>query len=380
MSVPAIVLDANQRSALATIRSLGRAGVRVIACDSRRRSIGGASRHASTVIVCPDPVRAPADFIAWLRELAVEFPDSVLLPMTDITLGLVAEASLDSLFRLPFCDAATLRQVTDKYALYKCATRLGIDVPRTMLLKGPEYVLPFAPAVVKVRSSRVRRSDGGSTSVSYVRDEGEFRTCLERLWRDGVEEVLVQEKILGSGAGVFGLYHRGARVAHFAHERLKEKPPSGGVSVLSASRKPEPQLLKVMDSLLEPLSWNGVAMAEFKRTPEGRYVLIEVNTRLWGSTQLAVDCGVDFPLMLYRLALGEPVRGPDSYLVGRKLRWYLGMLDHIYLKGREGTTLPRVIGDLLLALFPWAPGTRMETFRWRDPLPFFSELRQYVRE
>ena len=36
---------------------------------------------------------------------------------------------------------------------------------------------------------------------------------------------------------------------------------------------------------------------------------MEINTRFWGSLQLAVDAGVDFPWLLYRMVSGENPEG-----------------------------------------------------------------------
>ena len=48
-----------------------------------------------------------------------------------------------------------------------------------------------------------------------------------------VKTTLAPSKI--HGVGVFALYDHGKPVGFFAHRRIREKPPSGGVSVLSES-------------------------------------------------------------------------------------------------------------------------------------------------
>ena len=84
-------------------------------------------------------------------------------------------------------------------------------------------------------------------------------------------------------------------VAFFAHKRLRERPPWGGVSVLSESAEPDPRLKALARQLLDDACWHGVAMVEFKVAPDGTPYLMEINTRFWGSLQLAIDAGVDFP-------------------------------------------------------------------------------------
>src|SRR5690606_34522562 len=77
--------------------------------------------------------------------------------------------------------------------------------------------------------------------------------------------LMLQERISGPGIGYFACYDHGRLVASFAHRRLREKPPSGGVSVLRESVAVDQQALMYGSKLLERLAWHGVAMVEFKQ-------------------------------------------------------------------------------------------------------------------
>src|ERR671923_161553 len=81
--------------------------------------------------------------------------------------------------------------------------------------------------------------------------------------------------------------------------------PSGGVSVLSESVPIDPALRAIAERILDRVRWHGVVMLEFKITPAGAPCLIEANARFWGSLQLAIDAGVDFPYLLYQVATGQ---------------------------------------------------------------------------
>jgi hypothetical protein len=129
--------------------------------------------------------------------------------------------------------------------------------------------------------------------------------------------------------GIFLLFNRGAPVAVFGHRRLRELPPSGGISVLRESVPVDPLLRDSAVRLLARLSWHGVAMAEYKLDRErGTSFLMEVNGRFWGSLQLAIDAGIDFPFLLCQLATENAVQPPDAYQVGVKSRWLLGDFLH----------------------------------------------------
>ena len=69
-------------------------------------------------------------------------------------------------------------------------------------------------------------------------------------------------------------------------------------------------------------------MVEFKRDErDGSLKLMEINGRFWGSLQLAVDAGVDFPSILVDMACGNPLQSVPPYRPGVRLRWLAGDLD-----------------------------------------------------
>ena len=111
---------------------------------------------------------------------------------------------------------------------------------------------------------------------------------------------------------------------------------------------------------------------------------MEVNTRFWGSLQLAIDCGVDFPFMLYQIAMGQQPASIEEYLTRQRLRWLLGDLDRLYilLKDRQHYSLKdklRAIGEFFM---PSGSGnsTRHEVNRWDDMKPARYELKTYLRK
>ena len=104
---------------------------------------------------------------------------------------------------------------------------------------------------------------------------------------------------------------------------------------------------------------------------------MEVNGRLWGSLQLAIDAGVDFPALLVGCALGAPVVPAADYRVGVRSRWFWGDVDHLYLRLRHGNGVTEGGGGRLAAVrdfLRFRPGRdREEIWRWRDPVPFVLE-------
>ncbi len=114
---------------------------------------------------------------------------------------------------------------------------------------------------------------------------------------------------------------------------------------------------------------------------------MEVNGRFWGSLQLAIDAGVDFPLLASRLALGQPLDAPASYRVGVKSRWLLGDLDHLLLRlfrRDRDLRLPNGAPSRARTLFEFMKfferDARYEVVRRDDIRPFLREVVEYASE
>jgi predicted ATP-grasp superfamily ATP-dependent carboligase len=382
-----LVTDGNERVALAVARSLVRSGHAVSVTAPTRLSLAGVSRGIRSHALRADPLGDPARYAAEVGRLAREEGADVLLPMTDESVEAVLEyrASIPADITVPFPDLETFRVASDKARLLALAAASGFGIPETRVITGPasaDEVMSdpsFFPAVLKPHRSVVTdRAVRRKTQVTWVADPAACRRALAAL-PQAAFPVLLQRPVSGVGEGFFALRWGGRMIAMFAHRRLREKPPAGGVSVYRESIALDDALMRAGVRLLDALDWQGVAMVECKRDgANGRPVVMEVNGRFWGSLQLAIDAGVDFPTLLVRCASGEQVPECRDYRLGVRSRWFWGDVDHLYLRLRDGR-----LGSSLRALLDFLrvrPGRdRSEIARWRDPAPFVVETLQWLR-
>lgn len=394
MTGPVVVTDGDERSALAVVRSLGRAGHQVIVCSRSGRSLAGASRFAKRDVSLPDPLAQPDDLVDALTELCATEEAGLLIPITDAALEAVlpARGRFDRT-RVPFPPLEAYRAISDKRDLMNRARSLGIPTPAEVTLEGkgdvpPDDAMSSFPVVIKPARSVVP-SDGGrrKVGVAHAASPEEFEHALET-YPEEAYPLLVQEHVSGWGEGVFLLRWEGRTVARFAHRRIREKPPSGGASVYRESIPLEHDAESYATSLLDAYHWNGVAMVEFRRSErDGRPYLMEVNGRFWGSLQLAVDAGVDFPRLLVQCASREAPDTVPSYRSGIRSRWWLGDLDHLLLRVTRHSPrdrLPTGSGSpaqaMLRFLVPWRPGDRSEVLRFSDPRPGLREIGHWLKD
>lgn len=382
------MLDANQRSALAIIRSLGHHGLEIVAGDQVADTLGAASRYVTASVQYPDPATSPASFVDEIIALAERLCIDTIVPATDLTtMLLVSQPNLSKIARLAAPPAASYESVTDKARLLELAGSLGIPIPATRVADTAAAIVDAAhdigfPIVLKpARSRYLRRDRVVATSVEIVNAPDQLMPILDRLsWLTDIP-CLVQQFIPGHGAGIFALYASAKPVAWFAHRRIREKPPTGGVSVLCESVPLDAVMQSSAAKLLSSSGWTGVAMVEFRVGHDGIPYLMEVNGRFWGSLQLAVDCGVDFPWLLYQTIQGSSSVESQHYEVGRRLRWLLGDLDSLLIGLREPRSScdnkTRAISAFLRSFADC--NCRQEIFRIQDPRPGLREFAEWLK-
>jgi predicted ATP-grasp superfamily ATP-dependent carboligase len=323
------VTDGHWRKTLAAVRSLGRRGIRVTVGESTGIATSFFSRYCSRRVIYPSPLRDRDGFLRHLqREIATGY--RAIFPMEEETVLLLSEHRdlFDPLAFLPIAPYEKIQFVRDKEQLLKFAEERGIPCPRTWFCKTPGEVKTSRvelPAVIKPRIS------SGAFGIRYVTETQDLVPAYLEVHQK-YPLPLVQERIPkeGDSLGVSALFDENSRVkAAFVHRRLREYPITGGPSTLRESVS-RPEILELGLSLLKALDWFGVAMVEFKMDPrDDTPKLMEVNPRFWGSLQLAISSGVDFPYLIYRMARGESFDPVLTYEVGRRCRWLLpGDLFH----------------------------------------------------
>ncbi|MDQ3553972.1 MAG: ATP-grasp domain-containing protein, partial [Chloroflexota bacterium] len=286
----------------------------------------------------------------------------------------------------------------DKQETLSLAASLGVPIARSMLLDRTSDIdaalrqlgspivlksrrsLPWRPRAAELppRRSRNRRS------VRYAKDALEAKAHVARMdLRDGI---LAQEFIQGPGVGVEIVAVEGVPILVFQHRRLREFPPYGGMSTLRESVPVDPELARYAISLLSALRWTGLAMIEFKSSPEGPR-LLEINGRAWGSLPLAVHSGADFPTVLAESLLGPPapkraparsarigVRSRNLQLDVLWLAWVLaGRRRFPYLPTPSRLSLPSVVIGFL------DPRIGLDSFSRDDPGPALLDITQCLR-
>lgn len=382
----ALVTDAERGSAVAIIRSLDAAGWRVIAAASDPRAPGLHSRSASATVVHASTAEDPDLAAKQIARAVEDHRCRLVFPVTDQMVRICRQAALPASTVVAAADPAAYAAASDKWQTVEAALRLGVPVPRSVLVRSTSELHAAAaelgwPVVLKPRWS-VTEHNGNLVRHDVVIADGP--RDLEPQGEDLAVDVIVQEFHPGDGVGVELLLDRGQVVAAFQHRRLREYPLRGGPSSFRIGEALDPDLLKWSVALLADLGWTGLAMVEFKVGADGP-ALMEINARVWGSLPLATRSGVDFPALCAAVHLGQPtataistyrpgVRSRDLRL---ELMWIAAVLRGQSTPSREPQPPRRQA--VLAALRLFLPSDGYDVLSLRDPGAGVADVRQAAR-
>ena len=286
-----------------------------------------------------------------------------------------------------------MAKVVNKDRCLAIARELGIDTPQTVAiaslddLEASIETLSF-PVVLKwsnphLVSDALAARDLTLEKVEYASDPDELRAKL-RVYDQIGAYPLIQSYCPGHGVGQMFLIRDGVPQLRFQHRRLHEWPPEGGFSsfceAIDLTRNPEVQARSL--ALLRALDWEGAAMVEYRHDPvSGRFVLMEVNGRFWGSQALAFHAGAHFAWHWLAGRLDLPPGSSPSIASGLRCRYMIPetyrLLRILFARdkigpGAEQFSRFEALRDFLLGFV--SPRTRYYVFWLRDPKPFLADL------
>jgi predicted ATP-grasp superfamily ATP-dependent carboligase len=384
----ALVLDATGRQSLATVRSLGRRGLRVAAVGPSAGQPAFSSRWCQQAFICPADEGTEAYF-AHLEQLLDCTSARVLISAEESTIELIRRhrERLEQRVRIALAQEPALGIAMNKERTLAVAKQLGLGVPRAVPVAAVSEVGAALheiglPAVVKPVKSWSWDGQQGDRIVSQlVTTAEEAKQAVEELTRFG-GSTLFQEFIPGRRESLSFFYANGDIYARFAFWGKRTNPPLGGVYVLRQSIPVPEDTGEQAEHLVREIGLEGYCQVEFRRNDAGKPYLMEINPRLNAGIEMAVRAGVDFPYLLYQWATEQPIERVSNYRIGYKLRYLkgdiAGTIRALRQRGRPGVPSPtRAIFDFCISfLTPMS----YDYVDWGDPLPVWAATIYFTRD
>ncbi|TAL62899.1 MAG: carboxylate--amine ligase [Bacteroidetes bacterium] len=361
-----LILDAANYNTLAIVRYMGiMKDIELHVVGYHRASLSFFSRYVSRKFVVTNPRTSEDTCYKQLLEILKGDKYDLLMPVGFQTHKICSsnrvEISKYAAMVIPGRESFEL--ASSKFETYKLAERLGVPCPKSYYVSSyvqiKDLYVDF-PVVVKAPFEL------GRNMVAYVNSKQELEE--KSLWIKkelGLEEVtqpIIQEYVEGDGYGFFAYYEEGICKNCFMHKRIREYPATGGASVCAEGIYDE-QLMEHGKKILDHLKWNGVAMVEFKKdSKDGSYKLMEINPKFWGSLELALASGVNFPLCLVKNVKGENIGQQEEY---KKIRFHWLLNGELYHFLSRPLSFFRILVDLF---------TAKNDISLRDPLPNLMQV------
>lgn len=350
------------------VRPLGLAGIRCAVAAPRGHPVFHSRFVCKASSWVEDETNDHARIEALLRFGAAQREPPVLFYEGDSQLLLVSRhrEALAQGFRFVIADSTIVEDLTDKARFQALAARLDLPVPAALLINAsgssPSDIDLRFPVVIKPTQHRgawaAIEGAGKALVVNTVED-------LKRLWPRLAAadlDLIVQEAIPGPESCIES-YHiyadqRCTTVAEFTGRKIRTFPLSCGHSTaLETTDCADVRALG--QDIVQKLGLHGVAKFDFKRGPNGKLHLLEINPRFSLWHHLGAIAGVNIPALVYADLAGLP--RPQGRTARAGVRW---------CKPWEDVRAARACGLPTITWLLWTLRCEAKSsIAWDDPIP-----------
>lgn len=367
------VMEASGKAALPVIESMARAGFRVAAGSERRLNSGFFSRSCRERHVYPSTRFQKAAFQEWLLKFLRSRPIDMLFQLGHYGALAVNEIQdeVRRHTRIIMPSASSFLAAYEKIPTMKTALAAGVPIPDSWFPAEHSGGIEGVLSLIERWPVLIKPSVGvGARGITWCYSADEVRANYDRLTaehgpcylQDFVPPGGMQYKV-----DMLMDAHRNV-LAAIAYGKTRMYPPDGGSSVLNFSAD-RPDVIEYSRKMLVALNWLGFCDFDYVVDPrDGVAKLMEINPRFPESFNMGISVGIDFPLMMHRMAHGEPVEAMSDYPKNRFLRFLPGdIMWFLRVSNKQRfSTWP--------SWFQFRKDTSYQLLRARDPGPIIGYL------
>ncbi len=304
----------------------------------------------------------------------------------DLFLSLKRETEFSNYYHLPLSGWSIVSEIVNKRHFYQNLQESGFPCPKTWFTNTLEELdaqrekISYPCIVKPAYSTRFRKVFG--VKAKRFDDFSSLRAFVAKVHHEDIE-YLIQEFIPGNVSKLYTFASfsddKGHVLGSMTGRKVHQFPADFGTCRLGETVY-LPELADMGRMLISLLGYQGIALAEFKRTESGEYKVIEINPRPgdWPE-RLAQLGGANLVVMAYQHCLNDPI---DSFEVTSSgIKWIHFAEDFYYcVRGYRLLGFP----DAHCGFWRWLynlRGIRSDAFfSWRDPLPAWIRLIDMIRD
>ena len=310
------------QTGLNLMRDLSRRGARAFGVDCIASHAGFRSRYGKS-FVCPDPDRQPAEWVAFMKQLARQIGGKpVIIAAADIFVTALGEhaAELASDYCFSADSVALQAALTTKEQQYALAAQAGFACPRTKHIQCRADLEAFArdarfPCLIKPRSQREWESlpAGNPLRGTKIAAADTADALLERYSHAEIyqPQAVAQEIVAGPDDAKYcylSTYGRDRERLGYLVVRQFRTHPLGFGSASMVQPVVDEEIAAMCDHFLRSIGYVGICEIELKRDArDGTVRLIEINPRWSVTADCAAYAGVHVGWLHYLDLIGERV-------------------------------------------------------------------------
>jgi len=353
---------------LAVGRSLGKKNIDFMVFSKKEKTLAQYSRYCRNSPVSLND----SDFFSKLS------PDYMVYPMDETLMLQLSKNKKNLQCSLAFSEYPTLETVVNKSRLMHHAIENNIPCPETFFIDRSEDIGNFSPMLEFPAVLKPNIGSGGR-GITFINSLKEFHTIGNRFF-EKYGPFIIQEKIPFIHKYTVGvLCNADSMVRRACVIKERRNYPVETGPACYAETVSYPELVNLSVTLMESLNYFGIADLDFlvdART--GKPTLMEINPRFWGSLQVAINAGVDFPSLLFELMKNGDIEKSLDYKTGIRCRYLV--FDDIkrllsILRGQYARSYKiKSISDFLT----FHPEDGYYVFCWDDLKPFQTLIRKKI--
>ncbi|MBL4655957.1 MAG: ATP-grasp domain-containing protein, partial [Bacteroidia bacterium] len=221
-------------------------------------------------------------------------------------------------------DKEKLQQVHDKLRCIELAQECNIPVPDTYLITSKEELEKVAD--LTDGNVVVKYADSCSSQGLVIYQKGKDHFLKEYTnnfdFNSSSGNVPFAQKLIDCDlidTTAFGI--NGETIAVLSQQRLLCDWVTGGGGIVNITND-VPEIMEHTKKLIRKLNWTGHIELDWVRDKHtGKYYLLEINPKIWGTTQLTISAGYDYPYWFVSHVNGKTITVPGEYKKGLMYRW-----------------------------------------------------------
>ena len=333
-----IIINGFSRNSLAITRSLGEKGVTIdlITYDDGEKINKFRERHTSKYVNSVYFISRNKPLLDQLTSILSNNKYEFIFAGGTDGSNFISKHKLKLLITLLVAeDYNKLIKAHDKHKVLKIIKKLNIPFPKSYKAKDKTELTKIAKNLNG--KAIVKFPDSFASKGIFIADKDENYFIEKYTEKFGFEYEdgnypIIQELLKGDLYDTTSFSVNGVPKAILTQKRVMTAWLKGGGGIVNRTTN-HPEIIKHAQKIIKELEWSGHMEIDWIfNERDQKFYFIEINPKFWGTTQLTISAGYDYPY--WNILMYKGIKIPDNkkYKIGLTYRWIeeeiLAIFDH----------------------------------------------------